>query len=292
MLTEIRVFARAKINLGLKVLPLRSDGFHDIESIFQTVDFADELLVRLSDGCGKCTVHCRNAALPQENTITSAYRAFVAAAGRDIPGVSVELIKRIPAGGGLGGGSSDAASFIRALEKLSGVVLTDSQLDEVASGIGSDVFFFLHCDENGRGCAVVSGRGENIRNIQPRLDLYFLLVFPGVHSSTKEAYALVDEELAGGRAVLCPAFEELETVYNSPVQSWTFANSFTPALAGQYPEISAALRRARESGALYAELSGSGSTIFGVFTSEEEAKKAVDFIVYQGMSCALCGVNP
>ena len=185
MLTEIRIFAPAKINIGLKVLPARSDGFHCIESIFQTVSTGDELRVRLAGAEGTCTVSCREMELPQKNTLTSAYESFCTVTGIKVPGVSVELIKRIPAGGGMGGGSSDAAALVRALEMLCGVKLAITQKDEIASFTGSDVFFFLHCGESGGGCALVTGRGESVKPITPRSDVYLLMVFPDVHSSTK-----------------------------------------------------------------------------------------------------------
>ena len=198
MLDEIVVFAPAKINLGLKVLPKRQDGFHDLESIFQTVSLADKLTVTKSSGSG-CTVFCDKMELPENNTITMTYKAFYDVLGYSGTAVNVVLEKHIPAGGGLGGGSSDAASLIWALEKLNNVRLTEKQLDSIASSIGSDVFFFTHCDSAGSCCAVVSGRGEFVRVIKKRQDLYFVLVFPEVHSSTKEAYSLVDRLLANSK---------------------------------------------------------------------------------------------
>ena len=114
MLTEISVSAPAKINVGLKVLPVRGDGFHSIESIFQTVGLYDELTVKLIDGFGHCEVSCADIVLPKKNTIESAYKAFSEVYDK-IKSVSVFLKKGIPSGGGLGGGSSDAAAFVRAL---------------------------------------------------------------------------------------------------------------------------------------------------------------------------------
>ena len=270
MLSEITVKAYAKINFGLKVYPNRGDGFHNIESIFQTIDLYDELVVKATDSrC--CEVVCDSMELPENNTLVNAYQAFCAITGREDFGVSVKLIKGIPSGGGLGGGSSDAAALIRVLEKLSGIVLTDEQLDYVASKTGSDVFFFMHCDDEGRGCALVSGRGEILQKITPRHDLFLLLIFPDVHSSTKEAYALVDKMFALGKEVKSPAFKDFEKIYLKSPNEWSFINSFTPVIADVYRDISAAIGDLKKYGCCFAEMSGSGSTVYGVFTLKQQA---------------------
>src|SRR5574344_1375600 len=113
MLTEIHLTAPAKVNFGLKVLPPRSDGFHNIESIFQSVSLCDEIAVQVTRGERFCSVSCGEMMLPAENTVTLAYRAFCEVVPECVCAVSVELAKHIPAGGGLGGGSSDAAAFVR-----------------------------------------------------------------------------------------------------------------------------------------------------------------------------------
>ena len=271
MRTEICVTAPAKINIGLHVLPGCVNGFHRIESIFQTVTLFDTLVVRASEKNG-CVVDCEGMELPSDNTISLSYTAFRSVTGIDNFGVRVELKKRIPSGGGLGGGSSDAAACIRAFETLNGITLSVRQLEAIASRIGSDVFFFLLC--GAEGCAVVTGRGEIVKPIRARDDLCILLVFPDVHSSTKEAYALLDESFAAGKIAPCPAYADLETVYTTPVSGWSFVNSFTPSLVSRFPEIGFALDDLRRSGALFAEMSGSGSTVYGIFPSEKDAENA------------------
>ena len=201
--------AYAKVNFNLRVLPCRTDGYHSIESIFQTVDLYDDLEVTLSESTG-CFVECNSLKLPLQNTLTNAYDAFCSVAGVKVPGVVVNLKKGIPAGGGLGGGSSDAAALIRVLSKICKVNLDAKQLDYIASKTGSDVFFFMHCDKDGTGCAVVSGRGEIIKKIPSRKDLYLVLVFPEIFSSTKEAYQLVDKYLESGIDNDFVILEELE----------------------------------------------------------------------------------
>ncbi len=275
MLSKIVLSASAKVNLGLRVLPKRKDGYHNIESIFQTVHLADKLIITPSEKIGNCTVNCQGMVLEDDNTLTKTYNAYCKLTGFN-SGVDVELCKLIPAGGGLGGGSSDAASFLQGLCRLNGQTLTDELADEVASRVGSDVFFFLHSGqtENTPGCALVSGRGEICKKIKPRKDLYFVLIFPEVHSSTKEAYALIDEAYEAGRFTVCPEYEKLEAIYNSPVKDWTFENSFTSVLIDKYPVIAKAIGDMKRSGALWADMSGSGATVFGAFDSSVAAQKA------------------
>ena len=213
MMQEISVKAFAKVNFGLAVLPKRNDGFHCIESIFQTVDLSDELVIKRSEKKG-CFVTCDSMQLPEVNTITAAYKALDQVLESELFGVEVFIKKGIPSGGGLGGGSSDAAAFIRGMELLGDFRLSDDKKDYIADKTGSDVFFFMHCDDKGSGCALVSGRGEVVKQIQPRKDLWLVMIFPGVHSSTKEAYSLVDDAFEKGRKIKSPDFSEYEFIYN------------------------------------------------------------------------------
>lgn len=272
---DVYVKAPAKVNIGLKVLKKRVDGYHNIESIFQTLDYSDELMIRRIPE-KRCIVHCSQMRLPLENTLTKTYEAFNSAVKIDF-GVEVELNKVLPAGGGLGGGSSDGASLLKGLADLAGIQLTDSLADTVADKVGSDVFFFLHSGffQKGRGCALVSGRGELVEPIEPRKDLSFVLIFPGIHSSTKEAYSLIDKAYESGKEIFCPDFSELKRLYYGLSGAWKFANSFTPVLLDKYPVIGEALKDILECGADWAEMSGSGATVFGVFSSESVARKAV-----------------
>lgn len=283
MMSEIHISAPAKINIGLKVLPRRSDGFHGIESIFQSVRLTDELYVTRCGGFESCSVSCDGLVLPEKNTVTAAYNAFGAVAGIRPLSVKVRLEKHIPSGGGLGGGSSDAAFFVRALEKLHDVKLSEKQLDSIAAVVGSDVFFFFRCDAADENAAVVSGRGENVREIPCRKDLHIVLAFPDVHSSTKEAYELVDAWAENGTVLEYPALDELERMYSTPVGNWRFRNTFTLPLEAQFPKIGSALECVRRSGALYSDMSGSGSTVFGVYASYEEASAAAEFMNCEGL---------
>lgn len=262
--------AFAKVNFGLNVFSKREDNFHNIESIFQTIDLYDELVVSEIEN-KQCIVECDAFELPKKNTLTLSYEAFCSVSDVDVPGVKVNLKKGIPSGGGLGGGSADAAALVRVLQKMCGIKLSDEKLDLIASKTGSDVFFFQHCDDEGKGCALVSGRGEVVKKIIPRDDLFLLLIFPKVSSSTKEAYDLVDRYLAKKDKVKGPGLSELEDVYRKAVNQWNFVNTFTPALSKKYKEIEAALIDLKKVGSEYVEMSGSGSTVFGVSTLEQQA---------------------
>ena len=289
MLSEIQILCPAKVNLGLKVLPERGDGFHNIESIFQTVNLCDELTLALTDEEKKCIVSAPGFNdLPPDNTITRAYEAFCSLTGcRN--GVKVTLKKNIPSGGGLGGGSSDAAYFIKAFASLSGIELTDELADKTAEKTGSDVFFFFHSGQkNGRnGCAVVTGRGEIVKPVSARTDLYFVLIFPEVHSSTKEAYSLLDDSYKKGSFTSCPELNELEDIYRRPVKEWTFANSFSPVLMQKYPVIRRACQDLKKCGAAWADMTGSGAVVAGVFESYGDACNAKLLLDKNRYNCVL-----
>lgn len=283
MLSIVHELAPAKLNLTLKVLPKRADGFHNIESIFQKIRLCDELTVARSASAG-CSLRVHGMDLPAENTVQKAFSLFAEVA-QIREGVSVDLVKRIPSGAGMGGGSSDAAALLRALNSLFSAGVPDEALAEIAGKVGSDVPFFLYGD-----CAVVSGRGEIVRPVCGRRDLYFVVICPDVHSSTKEAYALVDEWNMNNSVskVDWPSLDELEGIYNKPAGEWNFSNSFTQPLTDKYPEIREALAAITAAGADFAEMTGSGSTVFGVFEAQEKAQDAYNRLASCFKRCYLC----
>lgn len=264
--------AYAKVNFGLKVLPPRGDGFHNLESIFQTISLYDTVTARVIDGDG-VSVKCEQMNLPDENTITKTCRAFESVTGHKLPGLEVVLEKGIPWGGGLGGGSSDAAAMVRILEELTGIHLMEGQIWKIAGMVGSDVFFFS-AFKDGQGCAVVTGRGEYVRPIAGRSDLYLVLVFPPKASSTPRAYALVDEMFSRDQDLVYPPLEKIEEIYKGPVDKWTFENTFTPAISQEIPEIVQAINELKKTGAIFASLSGSGSTVYGIYSTVLQAEAA------------------
>ena len=261
MLDVVREYAPAKINLHLKVFPKRTDGYHPIESIFQAVSLYDEITVRLIGESLVCVVDCDTMQIPTENTLTKTYRLFSQMSGISA-GVQVELLKRIPSGAGLGGGSSDAAYFLLALNKMFDYPLSWSQLEQIANLVGSDVLFFLSGSS-----AIVTGRGDVVKPIEPRRDFCIVVVYPDVHCSTPESYGLVDESFALGETVKGPTLQELEKMYYEPISEWRFVNTFTNPVATKFSVIFDIMKSLKELGADYVQMSGSGSTVFGIFSN-------------------------
>ncbi|MBR4385523.1 MAG: 4-(cytidine 5'-diphospho)-2-C-methyl-D-erythritol kinase [Treponema sp.] len=282
MCNGITVFAPAKINIGLEVFPKRQDCYHDIKSIFTVVNLCDELTVNLTGQKNSCIVECENFALPEENTFTKAYKAFCVLTGV-CQGVCVKLVKHIPAGGGLGGGSSDASSFIQSLDILFDTHLSETSLDEISSQVGSDVFFFTRALYSGckNFTAVVQGRGDKVTQIQGRDDLHVLLVFPGVSVSTKEAYAWVDEAHQKQGKLWQDADGDIRSYveeFNKPVRKWFFQNDFTAPVTAHFGEIALALQALRQCDADFVDMSGSGSSVFGIFKDVEKAQAAFQIL--------------
>lgn len=298
MLKTVTTFALAKINLGLKVKKARSDGFHNIASIFSTVNLRDELTVSLtdennhqiSDEC--CKVDCKseiqeNFVLPNENTLTKAYKAFCVLTDNK-KGVYVKLKKRIPVGSGLGGGSSDASSFIQSLNLLFGTQLDESAQMKIAEKVGSDCFFFTKSlfdskSKNGFYVAFVEGRGEKVSRIEMRNDYSILLLIPEVSVSTKIAYDLVDKYYSLNKSLISKEKidkknftdkELFENIYKMPIKDWKklgLSNDFTNPIIENYPKIKNALNAMSLVGADFVDMSGSGSTIYGIFENQKKA---------------------
>jgi len=245
----MRVLSPAKINWSLRVLGRRTDGYHDLETLFQTISLHDVLTVTPA---GETSLVCDDPTIPTDdsNLILRAAKALGA------PPVAIELQKRIPAGGGLGGGSSNAATTLRALNTLFDLGFPELDLLEIALGLGSDVPFFL-----AGGTAYATGRGEELARMPGPPKLPLLLLFPEERMLTAEAFRLLrrfsppigperyEEILAGG---LLPHAGELTNDFEQPV----FA---------KLPQLADLKRRLLDSGAGWAAMSGSGSTIVGAF---------------------------
>ena len=267
----LKAEAPAKINLHLAVLDKRPDGFHNLESVFITLDFADTIYFEHIPGKNSLEL-CMDAAgfdLPVEkNIIFRALSLFRSKTGLDT-GLKITAKKRIPAGGGLGGGSSDAASTLLALNKLAGFPLNRDELLELAASLGSDVPFFVH----ETAAARVSGAGGLIEPLEaPRC--FFVLVNPGFPSDTAAAYRLLDEYRCGkpcgkGDSHL---FHEM---FKGEPREWPFYNDFLPVFPGREKSVyQNIISQLRKHGAEFASLSGAGSTCFGVFKEKAQAEKA------------------
>ncbi|MDR2028039.1 MAG: 4-(cytidine 5'-diphospho)-2-C-methyl-D-erythritol kinase [Treponema sp.] len=298
------VEAPCKINLHLRVKDRRSDGYHDLESLFLALAFGDTLRFELLEAPGgekrpgeglylDCTVPPGGALSPEDlpperNIVRRAVSLFRARTGFDRP-LRVRLEKRIPLGAGLGGGSSDAASTLLALNELAETALSGNALEEMAGALGSDVPFFIRAVGTG-GAAFVSGRGERIRSVPGPGDIAVALVNPGFPSGTADAFRLLDrrredrarervETERPGEGGLSE--EGLIAVLQEEPSKWPYGNDFLPVF------LEAGSERARRAygdilgdlkalGADFAGLSGAGSTCFGVFIDRGVAKRAVN----------------
>jgi len=263
--------AHAKVNLGLWVGRKRPDGFHDIVTIVAPVAFHDTVSIRTAPrnivlgpaGAGP-QVARGNLAVPWDSG-NLAYRAAAAffRAARIQAGCSIRITKRIPVGGGLGGGSADAAAVLAGLNQLYGQPLSPRRLSRIAASIGSDVPALL----KGRPC-IARGRGEKIRAVRlPRLEL--LLCLPPYAVATAWAYRAVDRLRTGGQGLTRPTISpkilraalrrnELDGL------AAQLSNSFEPAVFRRFPALGRARKLLLRHGALAASLSGSGSTVYGL----------------------------
>lgn len=266
---RVVVEAPAKVNLHLQVFGRRSDGFHDILSLFQAVSLQDTLDIRIRPDPSIRVFGDFDCPEP-ENTIARAARAFLGFLGRH-EGAEVRAVKRIPAGAGLGGGSSDAAAVLKALNRAFGEALSGTELVRLAAEIGSDVPFFL-----GGSCAVVSGRGEIVDPSPARSDYSLVVLFPGFPTGTAAAYAAVDLARTGRPPAGIGGMDarEIRAEYRKDPGSWTFRNDFYDALAPVNPELGRVRDALRDAGASFAGMTGSGSAFFGVFGSEAAAERA------------------
>ena len=265
---SVRARAPAKVNLHLRVYGRRADGFHGLRSIFQAISLADDIVVRSLKQPERIEIDGVFDCPPEKTTFYKAIVAFRDATGsRD--GISVSVRKAIPAGGGLGGGSSDAASTIMALDALFETKLALETMAAIGKAVGSDVPFFLH-----GGAALVKGRGEIVEPIPARDDYRALLVYPGFPVSTPEAYRLLDMLRPDDSLEPDPPDEELRSAYGREPHSWPYANSFEAPLSQGRPEIGSWLSRLKDAGAPFSRMSGSGSTLFGVFEDEDGALAA------------------
>ena len=223
----------------------------------------------------ECKVLSPLAELPVENTITRAYEEFKNFTGIS-EGVSVRILKRIPEGAGLGGGSSDAASVLLGLNDMFSADLKEEDLRAIALKIGSDVPFFL---EN--GAAVVKGRGEDIKRLSLFSDYFGILIYPGIKSATPRAYSLLGRKES---EKLNPAFDP-ELFCGKDCREWPFFNSFEDVLFNEYPAIKKAKLDLLKYGADFALMSGAGSSVFGLFKDEKTAENAYSKLFAEYPQC-------
>ncbi|GHU88039.1 4-diphosphocytidyl-2-C-methyl-D-erythritol kinase [Spirochaetia bacterium] len=284
MFNLLEIKAPCKINLHLGVGERRADGFHDLRSIFAALDFGDTLGFELFGDNGFCDIVTdwkvpappeESAQIPLEkNIVHKAVSLYRARTGFN-RGLRIHLEKRIPLGGGLGGGSSDAASTLIALNALAGDRLSPSKMKELAEQLGSDVPFFLS-----GGTAWVSGRGEYIEPLSVPADLAVVLVNPGFPSATAEAFKQLDLWREQKTVPVTISDDALKRALAGHPRDWPYENDFLPVfLAGKeakaYGDI---ISRLKSLGADFSGLSGAGSTCLGVFINGGMAEQAAKIL--------------
>ena len=264
--------SHAKTNLGLQVLNKREDGYHNLHSLFMEIDLADELSFREASEL-KLDIEGANLPLDENNLITKAYR-LIRSKVEDVQSeYSIHLKKKIPIGGGLGGGSSNAATVLTTLNQLWGLNLREDELENMSKSLGADVPFFIK-----GGIQLIEGIGDLLSPIDPApmKDLQFILVIPPIHISTPWAYRALNKTLQPDKSR--PKFAPL----SKPMNWELFDNDFERIIYETYPEIRETKVNLQKAGALYAGLSGSGSTVFGVFDNLQKAKSILEqFYQYQ-----------
>ncbi|MDP6775908.1 MAG: 4-(cytidine 5'-diphospho)-2-C-methyl-D-erythritol kinase [Candidatus Latescibacteria bacterium] len=275
--------AYAKINLGLKVLDRRPDGYHNILSVLQTVDLFDTLRFETL-AAGSIEIACADPQIPSgsENLIHRAVEVLRSATGVR-GGVRVTLEKRIPVGAGLGGGSSDAAATLRALNQAWSLSLSPGDLHALAGKLGSDVFFFLR-----PGTAIVTGRGEQIRYISWSKEVFYLLVDPGFEVSTEWAYRNLRIGLTERSAYISFISSTEGSEIDSSGLFACLENDFATLLIEAYPEVERIRSALDGYGPLATSVSGSGSTIYAAFDKAEGAMAAEAGLRELGHPVVLC----
>jgi 4-diphosphocytidyl-2-C-methyl-D-erythritol kinase len=249
------VFPNAKINLGLFITEKRTDGFHNLESLFLPIPLCDILEVTPSTEETSLICTGLSSDIPTEkNIVYKAWQLLQEAHG--IGNVHIHLHKIIPSGAGMGGGSSDGSFMLKALNELFDLNLDSTQLEDYAAQLGSDCPFFIK-----NTAALVTGRGERIEPIDFNLEgMYMMVVNPGIHVSTAHAFQGIKP---------CPSnFNWNEFIQSQDFQEGSLRNDFEGSVFQIHPEIADIKSRFIQEGALFASMSGTGSTVFGLFEYE------------------------
>ena len=252
-------FPNAKINLGLTIISKRSDGFHDLESCFYPVKWSDALEIIPSE---KLAFSPSGIDIPGENDSNLCFKAYNALK-KDfgLPPVSIHLLKNIPIGAGMGGGSSDAAFTLKSLNDLFALNLSTAQLENYVRPLGSDCAFFVNNQP-----VIAYEKGDQFKKTPLNLKNYFIsIVYPKLHISTKEAYSgILPQKSSIG----------IVEIINGDIQNWKvlLKNDFEKSLFPKYPVLKSIKETYYAAGALYASMTGSGSAVYGIFEEKITTK--------------------
>ena len=268
-------FPKAKINLGLRIIEKRPDGFHNIETIFYPIALSDALEFVVLHGNGKndqlINTGIKVKTSPDKNLVIKAVNKIRAV--HKVPALKIHLHKAIPAGAGLGGGSSDAACMIKSINKCFRFNMSGEEMKMIALEAGSDCPFFLDPVPS-----YGTGRGELLTHVDPVLRGYHIVLLnPGIMISTKEAYHNCR-----------PTRHEtnLADLIKIPVKSWKelFINDFEDFVFKVYPIVGELKKALYKSGAVFSSMTGSGSTVFGIFEDKPKITgKMKNYLIYEGV---------
>lgn len=272
--------AWAKINLTLSVLGKREDGFHALASVMQTISMYDTLRVQATnDGRVTCAVdlpELRNG----ENLAVRAARLLCEDARLEC-GVALELRKEIPAQGGMGGGSSDAATVLLALNQICALGLSQPQLVELAAQLGSDVPFFIYS-----GTALIEGRGEHVTPLPDCEPLWLIVARPPVSISTAAVFRLLTPNHYGNAQDTMSVVEAIRA--GAPLPFERLSNTLEPVVMSSWPAVAATRDALLRAGAPIVRMSGSGPTLYAPFRALEDAVTVYEAIRGQNIEARLC----
>jgi 4-diphosphocytidyl-2-C-methyl-D-erythritol kinase len=273
MARTARLRAYAKLNLGLRVLYRRPDGYHELRTVFQTISLADNLEISFAPA-RSVSIAMEGTPEIADNLAERAARLAMDAAGRT-GAVRLRLRKQIPSGAGLGGGSSDAAAVLLALPVLGGFRVPMERLLELAAQLGSDVPFFLY-----GGAALGLGRGEELYPLPDLPAQQALLVAPDVHSSTADAYRDLSATLTGDSLTKVGLQNKLNSFQHgvwgdvSGSGKSSIINDFEQVVFTRYPVLAEVREKLKRAGATCVAMTGSGSAIFGIFDNPGKLERA------------------
>ena len=274
--------AYAKINLGLKVVGLRPDGYHEILSVAQCVDLADVLYFE-SASSDQLTCSLDSLSTGPDNLVYRAVDAFRARLDRPPQSFRIHLEKNIPIGAGLGGGSADAAAVLRALNHFYDQPFSNADLRQIAATLGSDIPFLVE-----GGTALLRGRGEMLEVLSWEGAVFYVLAYPEVEISTAWAYGQLGPILTADS----PYFSFIGSLSGGCVDHdrlfEVLENDFTPAVERTYPIVAELRSQLDRVGARATSMSGSGSTIYGVFDDRKTASQVQSALQRQGCRSFLC----
>ena len=265
------LFPPAKVNLGLHILSKRSDGYHEIETCMMPIPFTDILEITKADEFQFLQTGLTIPGNSDSNLCVKAFHLLKQKYG--IQNVRIHLRKQIPMGAGLGGGSSDAAYVLKGLNELFSLNISISELEAMAAELGSDCPFFIQDKPQ-----IAKGRGEILNGIDLNLKgKYLILLNPGIHVGTKEAYAGVSPRIPD---------KSIAELISEPIEQWqnSLVNDFEESIFENYQLIRQLKEQLVESGAVYASMSGSGSSLFGIFDEKpiENQLQFRKYLVFEG----------